>query len=186
MRCGKYGPGSRAGWRGNEGRRRVELIAISAEHCNGCATCVETCPNGAIYLVDHRATVDESLCQDCGLCIAACPTGAIAGIETAVQPATERVQVAAPRPEMVIVKAEERTPALRAKVLPAVGGALAWVGREVMPRLAETLLDRWQRQALDRTGGDASRNGGSRRGGGGQRRRRRQRGRQGHGQNQAR
>jgi NAD-dependent dihydropyrimidine dehydrogenase PreA subunit len=152
------------------------LITISAERCNGCAACVEVCPNDAIQLVDNHAIVDGQLCLDCKLCVDACPTGAIAVVEIAIQPAIERIPVPVPRPEMVTVKVQESPPALRTRVLPAVGAALTWFGREVVPRLADTLLERWQRDALDRPGGNAPRNGGSHRNGG-RRRRRRQRGR---------
>ena len=47
------------------------------EKCQGCTTCMEVCPAGAISggpgLI---CVVDESLCLRCGRCIEACPHGA--------------------------------------------------------------------------------------------------------------
>ncbi len=49
--------------------------------CRGCGTCEETCPYGAIALVERDdgktvAHVQEALCKGCGSCAVACPTGA--------------------------------------------------------------------------------------------------------------
>lgn len=52
------------------------MVKIDKEKCNGCGSCVETCPTQAISLVDSKATVNEQ-CIDCGACIGACPTQAI-------------------------------------------------------------------------------------------------------------
>ena len=57
--------------------------------CNGCSTCANVCPYGAItYEVkqvnDHGireerriAVVNSALCQGCGACTVACPSGAM-------------------------------------------------------------------------------------------------------------
>jgi len=57
--------------------------------CNGCSTCANVCPYGAItYEVrlvnDHGvreerrvASVNSALCQGCGACTVACPSGAM-------------------------------------------------------------------------------------------------------------
>ena len=112
------------------------------ERCDGCGACVEVCPTGAIYLVDGKAMVDGSLCRDCEACIAACPTEAIALAAQGQEPSTEPVHVIAPRPEPEITHVETLpAPApLRARVLPVVGTALVWAGREIVPRLADYLL----------------------------------------------
>ncbi len=52
-------------------------VMIDTEVCDGCATCVETCPTAAIEVVDGKAKVDEDNCADCGACEGECPTGAI-------------------------------------------------------------------------------------------------------------
>ena len=41
--------------------------------CEGCGTCVETCPNQALSLQKGRAVVDYSRCLTCGYCVPHCP-----------------------------------------------------------------------------------------------------------------
>lgn len=45
--------------------------------CQGCGTCVETCPNYALTLVDGKAVLDRSKCLLCGYCAPVCPQFAI-------------------------------------------------------------------------------------------------------------
>ena len=57
--------------------------------CNGCSTCENVCPYGAISYVDKEimdkgvretrrvAEVNSALCQGCGACTVACPSGAM-------------------------------------------------------------------------------------------------------------
>ena len=57
--------------------------------CNGCSTCANVCPYGAISYEDHQvndhgiretrrvAVVNGALCQGCGACTVACPSGAM-------------------------------------------------------------------------------------------------------------
>jgi NAD-dependent dihydropyrimidine dehydrogenase PreA subunit len=157
------------------------MIKISTEHCNGCGECVEVCPTGAIYLVEGRATVEQKLCRDCQACITACPTGAIS-LVTPKEAVGEPVHVLAPRtePQVIQVKTKSTPAPFRAGVLPLVGGALAWAGREIVPRLAEVLLYDLDRRAARRQTPTARQSrpdsGSSVRGGGRGRRRRRRRG----------
>jgi ferredoxin len=44
--------------------------------CDGCGTCVDECPVGAIELNDV-AHVDEDICTECGTCVEVCPNEAI-------------------------------------------------------------------------------------------------------------
>ncbi len=134
------------------------MIAVRAEHCNGCGACVEVCPTGAIYLVDDMATVDNALCRECEACLNACPTGAIV-IADEWHPEAEPVRVPALRPEpnVVRVKAEPASLSVRSRVLPLVGAVLAWAGREIVPRLADYVLYGLDRRiAGQRTAGQRS------------------------------
>ncbi len=51
--------------------------AVNKESCDGCATCVDECPMGAIELNDEKAFVDEEICTECGTCVDVCPNEAI-------------------------------------------------------------------------------------------------------------
>ena len=66
-------------------------VAKSDENmCNGCSSCANVCPYGAITYVDKEfrgpnrttlirrvASVNEAVCQGCGCCTVACPSGAM-------------------------------------------------------------------------------------------------------------
>jgi NAD-dependent dihydropyrimidine dehydrogenase PreA subunit len=124
------------------------MIIINPERCTGCGACVETCPTGALYLVESRATLDEALCHECEACLAACPSGAIT-LTAQKEPVTETAHLPALRPEPEIARVETSpVPVpLRSRALPVVGAALAWAGREILPWLADLMLDTLNRQA---------------------------------------
>ena len=157
------------------------MIKINTERCNGCGECVEVCPTGAVYLVEGKATVEQTLCRDCEACIAACPTEAIS-LVTPKEAVVEPVRVPAPRPEpqVIQVKTQSAPAPFRASLLPVVGGALAWGWREIVPRLAEYLLYDLDRRVARRQTPAARQstpdNGSSVRGGGRGRRSARRRG----------
>jgi NAD-dependent dihydropyrimidine dehydrogenase PreA subunit len=155
------------------------LITIDLARCNGCGACVDVCPEGALYLIDDKAVVEERLCRECEACVAACPEEAIAFTTQKVAPAG--VAVLQARPVSPSPSLEAAVVPLRAKVLPVVGAALTWAGREIVPRLADHLLyslDQWvigQRSTAG-PGRTPSLRAQNHRRGGGRRRRRRQRG----------
>ena len=54
------------------------VYLIDKEKCDGCATCVESCPSEAITIGDHeKAKVDPEECVDCESCVDECPNQAI-------------------------------------------------------------------------------------------------------------
>ena len=123
------------------------MITIDAERCTGCGACLEVCPTGALYLVDGKATVDGTLCHECEACLATCSTEAIALVRrTEAVEETIHVPALQPEPAIIPVKARSSPLSLRSRVLPVVGTAMAWAGRELLPVLADSLLnalDRW-------------------------------------------
>jgi UDP-glucose 4-epimerase len=60
-------PGEKKGWK----------IKVDLEKCDGCSTCVETCPFKLRYMEDGKSSVDNSYCAGCGRCVKVCPNGAI-------------------------------------------------------------------------------------------------------------
>jgi len=55
-----------------------QIITIDSGKCDGCGLCVSACHEGAIGLVDGKATLlRDDYCDGLGNCLPACPTGAI-------------------------------------------------------------------------------------------------------------
>jgi Fe-S-cluster-containing hydrogenase component 2 len=114
-------------------------MQVNAEQCTGCGACVEICPNGAIQLSEGIAVLDQAACTQCQSCVDACPIGAITAIE---------LPVAVPKPAAVqsVREAEiEVAEPVSSIPKPWLSAALAFVGGEILPRLADALL-----AALDR------------------------------------
>jgi NAD-dependent dihydropyrimidine dehydrogenase PreA subunit len=154
------------------------LIAVYAERCNGCGACLDVCPHGALFLLEGKAAVDEALCKECEACMAVCPTGAIVITEQEAAPAPVTVPAVRAEPEVVSVESYPAPLSLRARVLPVVGAAVSWAGRELVPRLAYYLLDGLDRRVTGQPSAGAARGGRSSGGSGnsGRRQRRRHRG----------
>ena len=119
------------------------MIQVEQALCAGCGVCVEACPNSAIFLYDGKALIDAALCDDCGACVKVCPNEALSQV---VQPVLEQTrEPSLPvviEPPLEVVPAGQKSPASWRRVaLPAVGGALSWVGREIVPRLATLAVD---------------------------------------------
>jgi len=52
-------------------------IIIDPEKCDGCESCVDSCPMEAITIVNGKAQIDPGECIECESCIDTCPNGAI-------------------------------------------------------------------------------------------------------------
>lgn len=57
--------------------KATKKLHILTNICRGCGTCVKTCPNAALSLVDGKAQVDRDSCILCGYCNPVCPEFAL-------------------------------------------------------------------------------------------------------------
>ena len=54
------------------------IIKIDPERCNGCGLCAKACHEGAIGMVNGKATLlRDDFCDGLGDCLPVCPTDAI-------------------------------------------------------------------------------------------------------------
>lgn len=116
------------------------MVYVDEKRCSGCGLCVDVCSVGAITLEDQVATINQSLCNECEACVGACPEGAILTV-------TEPALVPQPLSEVVPHELQVASPSLVTRLAPAVGAALFFVGREVVPRVADYLLEAYDRRA---------------------------------------
>ena len=109
---------------------------------------------GTIHLDGGVAVIDQAECAGCEICLQTCAEGAILSVS---EPVAEKpgLPAAPPTPEVIQVRVPQPTtsPASgvtsmpwRARVLPMVGAALAYVGRELVPRIVPAVLDALERR----------------------------------------
>jgi Fe-S-cluster-containing hydrogenase component 2 len=150
------------------------MLYVDEKRCSACGKCVEVCPAGAIVISQGTAIIDQERCTQCEACFHACPEQAILSV-------SDRSLVAErDRPAAVATSPPRGVGSLAAGAAPALAAALFYVGREVVPRAANLLLDALERRiaqspagGVDKlgTGSDAASRSGS-----GRRQRKRHRG----------
>jgi NAD-dependent dihydropyrimidine dehydrogenase PreA subunit len=125
-------------------------IKVDVDRCTGCGVCVAVCPWDAIHLATSQtgsyAEVDHHVCRECGACAEACPEEAITlAVESTVKgelvPIERELALVPPMPRAVY---PVRVPG---KALTWLEAMLTFVGREIVPRGAASLLDAWDRRA---------------------------------------
>jgi NAD-dependent dihydropyrimidine dehydrogenase PreA subunit len=129
------------------------MFIINREVCQGCGLCLEDCSAGAIVMLDGLAAIAQEKCTGCGLCITSCPQEAIVEVlepEPEAQflpPSAPLGQVVTRSSSTLAVREPASPPApLSSRVLAVAGVALAFLGREIAPFLANTLIDAAERR----------------------------------------
>ena len=116
------------------------MVYVNVAVCDGCGECVDICPNGALVFQNNHAVILQDLCQDCEICIDACPQSAILSVRE-VQDSGEVMRE--PELSRVVsvshIEPPERVP-VRELIIPIIGSAVLWFGRELLPRLADMAL----------------------------------------------
>lgn len=82
------------------------IVEIDQKKCNGCGLCASACHEGAIGMVDGKATLlKDDYCDGLGDCLPSCPTGAISFVEreaAAYDEAAVQVHMAARKAKQVL------------------------------------------------------------------------------------
>jgi ferredoxin len=141
-----------------------DIAMVDSFLCDGCESHYENLRNSPDQIVE--AVVDSRERQlrprgHSGLCIDICPNGALTWVadmvpEMGAEPAA--LEVVESPVEIMSVKLEKALP-WRQTIVPAVGSALAWVGREVVPRIAPIALDLLDSKLARGSGGGVSSHG---------------------------
>lgn len=121
-------------------QERSKEMQVDLEKCNGCGDCLEACSNEAISMVEGKAVIYIDTCLGCGECALACSVGAISQVDlpVPVEPAQARPFMA--RHAQLIEASESR------RLAPWFETVLAFVSREIAPRIADTLIAALERR----------------------------------------
>lgn len=122
------------------------MIYIQSQQCEGCGACMDVCPVGAIHLINQIATIDYDKCQNCEVCVTACSNNAIVAILEQEPVSDIPSLIPVPSQPAVVQYASPK-----ASIMPWVGTALAFVGREILPRVAVSLLEAWDHRTRQPT-----------------------------------
>jgi NAD-dependent dihydropyrimidine dehydrogenase PreA subunit len=126
-------------------------IQVNQELCTGCGLCVDECSVGAIQLLDQRPVVDDSLCTVCEACMSVCPYGAIT-TSAIVEPGISIVIPSSTESTPILAQGQKSSQVIAGPVrglTPFARAALAFLGREVAPRLVDVLVTVLERKLTE-------------------------------------
>lgn len=110
------------------------MLKIDLENCTGCGTCLEVCPVEAISLLSGKAVIDYEFCNSCLECAQVCPAEAIFPIDL---PLPAEVL---PSSSKSLQRVSPPAHQLSQELTPWLGTMLSVVGRELLPRIVDTLV----------------------------------------------
>lgn len=132
-------------------RMQEGAVCVDVTRCTGCGACVDVCPARAIHLTEDEAgrcaEIDQQACRRCAACVEACPEQAIV---PQFEPVIEGEWVA--RGDRLVPLEPQQREVRPIRPMPKalmtwVGAALVFAAREIVPRVAVSLLDAWDRRA---------------------------------------
>lgn len=110
-------------------------FVVNKNLCKGCAACIDSCPQNAIFMEGNIARINKNKCSNCGICTDKCPVNAIQEVETAIS---------SPNRSSIIPKEKET---LKTKDSSSkLGKALSFIGEIV--NLAEGLISQSQSRRM--------------------------------------
>lgn len=96
-----------------------KIITIDRDKCDGCGLCATACHEGAIGIVNGKATLlREDYCDGLGDCLPACPTGAISFEEREAAAYNEAAVLAAKQASNIRVPGQLRNFPVQLKLVP--------------------------------------------------------------------
>lgn len=110
------------------------MMQIDLEKCTGCGECLDTCSVEALSLIQGKAAIDVDTCLSCGACVQVCPAGAITTVKLPAPARTVAIQPVKPQTARPVLVARRESRLAWAKP------ALSFIGREIVPRLTNTLI----------------------------------------------
>ena len=126
-----------------------QIIHIDQEKCNGCGACAAACHEGAIAMVEGKATLmRDDYCDGMGDCLPHCPTGAITFEQREAAPYNEAAVQAAKAHKAA--HAPHSCPGSAPKTMHVCPGSMAKAlhpadaaGESTAPTMAPSQLRQW-------------------------------------------